>query len=126
MKMTKEKHLELVAAWWDGNLETLDISTGKWNAAHACVWASESPSRYRIRPQPKLRPWKPEEVPVGALVTYKSYEPSTCRGIIMHVNGSKVWTTFDTEVDKDLDFMLSKYVHSLDGGKTWKPCGVEE
>jgi hypothetical protein len=22
--------------------------------------------------------------------------------------------------------LMSEYEHSLDGGKTWKPCGVEE
>lgn len=125
MKMTKVKHLELVDAWWSGKLEICRFGTN-WEGAKLPPDPLADPDHYRIRPQPKLRPWKPEEVPVGALVTYKSYEPSTCRGIIMHVTGSKVWTTFDTEVDKDLDYMLSEHVHSLDGGKTWKPCGVEE
>ena len=72
---------------------------------------------YRVKPQPKLRPWRPEEIPVGALVRYKQ-EPTKIRLII-------------SNMDKDIigcggtcDSLLQYMEHSLDHGATWKPCGV--
>src|SRR5271157_4351377 len=43
---------------------------------------------YRIKPTPKLRPWKPEEVPVGALMKLNSWTRLILGvyegGILMH------------------------------------------
>lgn len=76
---------------------------------------------FRIRPTPRLRPWKPEEVPVGAIVRVK--DAAYIRGIISFVdngclNGTGTWTSFANA--------LTNYEHSTDGGKTWLPCGVME
>lgn len=60
---------------------------------------------------PKLRPWTVEEVPLGAWM--REVRVKQIRMIINTMNEvrRKDW----------LDF----YEHSTDGGKTWKPCGVE-
>ena len=124
-KMTKELHLKLVEAWWEGKLEIFDQFSGEWVFAHACVWASEDPSRYRIRPQPKLRPWRWDEVPVGAVIR-KITTPSLQFLITMRWDNGLVY--IDTSSIKTLSFQkaFDDCQHSLDGGKTWKPCGVEE
>lgn len=121
-KMTKELHLKLVEAWWEGNLEVFDPLSQKWSTAYACVWANEPPSRYRIRPQPRLRPWKPEEVPVGAQVRYAGNLDSVRMLIITNLGdallgGGGRWTVNDLFLSME---------HSLDGGKTWLPCGTLE
>lgn len=47
-KMTKELHLKLVAAWWDGELEFLYADCG-WKPANRCPHNESEISRYRIR-----------------------------------------------------------------------------
>lgn len=84
---------------------------------------------YRIKPEPKLRPWKPEEVPVGSLIRRKHCWPA--RWVIVCGTASGLgWFGMDGKfIFKNFDSLLSEfenYEHSTDGGKTWKPCGVEE
>jgi hypothetical protein len=90
---------------------------------------SDPPEKYRIKPSPKLRPWKPEEVPVGCLLKDKSLDFSLesisvllCRrGAWCHyMDHMSAKMTADTT-----EALLKKFTHSIDGGKTWKPCGVE-
>ena len=120
-KMTKELHMKLVEAWWDGELESSN-SKGEWyRAIRPPIGESDLPY-YRIRPKPCLRPWKPEEVPVGAQVRYAGNLDSVRMLIITNLGdallgGGGRWTV------NDLFFSME---HSLDGGKTWLPCGVEE
>lgn len=82
-----------------------------------------SPSFYRIKPEPKLRPWKPEEIPVGALLRNKtSNNTSLIMGVDFHSDNCVMcytgeWTTKD---------LLEKNEVSFDHGKTWLPCGVFE
>jgi len=72
--------------------------------------------------EPRLRPWRPEEVPVGALARNKTGEARYLivaagpMGIGVGVGG--VWVDFESTLDSR--------EHSTDGGKTWKPCGVAE
>jgi len=83
------------------------------------------PQYYRIKPLPTLRPWKPEEVPVGALLRSltKSYEWVT---IILGYNATEFCHPTFNDVPECSTFAegLAKYEHSLDHGLTWKPCGV--
>jgi hypothetical protein len=79
----------------------------------------------RIKPEPKLRPWKPEEVPVGALYKWNGHVSvilAVCDNALKFV---------DHEGDINGNFLdrgciSKKSEHSLDGGKTWLPCGVLE
>lgn len=81
---------------------------------------------YRIKPEPKLRPWKPEEVPVGALVRRKCYRFAH-NLIISRDDGGAFGFIEDNTGLKWIDKGLhGDFEFSTDGGKTWKPCGVEE
>lgn len=82
----------------------------------------------RIKPEAKLRPWKPEEVPVGALtrgigkvgfaIMIVGHTPY---GIVFHFHNEE-----KSEAVMPFTEAMEKLEHSTDGGKTWKPCGVEE
>lgn len=69
--------------------------------------------QYRIKPEPKLRPWTADEVPLGAW--FRPKHRTWDRSLIAWVS---------CEADRVL--WLDEREHSLDGGKTWLPCGVEE
>lgn len=68
---------------------------------------------YRVKPEPKLRPWKPEEVPLGAWM----------RGI--DSDNQRWMLTNSMNEDRRREWLLHNQ-HSTDQGKTWLPCGVEE
>lgn len=74
----------------------------------------------------KLRPWKANEVPVGAILRniggrdpYKWMIVAVCSDGITTCGGNEVLT-------RDAKLFLEKCEHSIDGGKTWLPCGVLE
>lgn len=68
---------------------------------------------YRIKPTTVLRPWTPDEVPLGAWMRCK-HSPQD-RTLIHWVS---------SQCDREM--WLDKNEHSTDGGKTWLPCGVVE
>jgi hypothetical protein len=77
----------------------------------------------RIKPSaPQFRPWTAEEVPVGAQIRNKLATQKE-RTLILAV---------DVEGLRGLDWNESlaecfhNNEHSLDGGKTWLPCGIQE
>lgn len=82
------------------------------------------------REEPKMRPWKVEEVPVGALYRDKRLKISVI--ILGAIIRSKYPIQFldytnDFMLTGDgLDSALAYREHSTDGGKTWHPCGVME
>lgn len=130
MKMPKEKHLELVEAWWDGSLE---INCNLWHTDRPEDWRpvivvprpSDNPLAYRIRSKPTLRKWKPEEVPVGAQYRYKASPEE--RSLILGVTAVELQLPMIVR-NQSITFhrALEDGEHSTDGGKTWKPCGMEE
>ena len=77
----------------------------------------------RIKPTPTLRPWRPEEAPVGAVVRnigtksrYLITDWCCAAPSVVKVSGC----------DYSFAVMLASYEYSLDHGKTWLPCGVLE
>jgi len=112
--MTKEQTIEairIMQAYVDGKEVECKYPYG-WDRIDQPNW-DWFKCQYRIKPTKTLRPWTVDEVPLGAWMRFKLL-PST-RLIISDVNWSinfKQW--------------LEEREHSLDGGKTWKPCGVEE
>lgn len=117
IKMTREKTKEAIRvmqAYVDGKeVESVNRRGIVWMRAPEPCWDWLN-CDYQIKPTPVLRPWTADEVPLGAQVRSKSYHPDhrsliTTSGNPMHREG-----------------LLNGYEHSLDGGKTWKPCGVEE
>lgn len=74
-------------------------------------------------PAKKLRPWKPEEVPVGAQVRFD--KDRAWVSVIVAVRDEKVWLGASANYATTQE-LADNGEHSLDGGKTWLPCGVEE
>ena len=71
--------------------------------------------------EPKLRPWKIEEIPLGAWIRVKTQGlPS----LIVAINISGIWCGSGGMIG--FDYALTHYEHSTDGGRTWHPCGVVE
>jgi hypothetical protein len=77
-----------------------------------------------IPEEPKWRAWKPEEVPVGALIRNKGRVNPHSKyvvagyddGYVLYGHGSR----------KARQSCFDHCEHSIDNGKTWLPCGVKE
>ncbi len=120
--------LPIIQAWADGKTIQFNRSSSGNNFydVHDVIFDSP-PSCYRIKPEPKLRAWKREEVPIGAL-----FRPiSEGRGWVMQIVGVNWALSGGVRIYFEGGFispekMLEQDEHSTDGGKTWLPCGVLE
>ena len=72
---------------------------------------------YRIKPTPKLRPWR---VPAGAMVQHKK------TGSRMLIEGNNNDVVVMRTEGYSLEALLENWLYSIDFGKTWLPCGVME
>jgi hypothetical protein len=100
-----------------------------WNnstSGRELAWNFES-FIYRIAPTPKLRPWKPEEVPLPSVIRSKE---TNARWLALTASVSGISTA---NCNKAGETVVSSFVnllehneHSTDSGKTWLPCGVLE
>lgn len=127
--MTHDEMISMVYSHKHGRPVQFKWNNG-WNDAGENHQFNFSNYEYRIKPEPKLRPWKPEEVPVGALLKYLdvvavlSFKNELGFGFVSYSTTTKgnadarCWT-----YGRVYEEFIS---HSTDGGKTWKPCGVEE
>lgn len=77
-----------------------------------------------------LRQWKPEEAPIGAWFRHKRdkeirYNPNYYgdNGVVFTFKDEGCTTCSTSELKYETLFKF--YEHSTDGGKTWKPCGME-
>lgn len=84
-----------------------------WSDTDDPCWDFDS-CNYRIKPTSALRPWTPDEVPLGAWGRNPQYPKA--RWLID-------WTSSE---ENRKDWLDSKYEYSTDCGKTWLPCGVVE
>ena len=101
--------------------------TEKWNdfvmrQAEPCWdWNSYD---YRRKPEPKLRPWRTEEVPVGALHNWFGFV-----SVILAAHDNKMFF-LNRNGEVTYNYLDSGAVNigkfSLDNGKTWHPCGALE
>jgi hypothetical protein len=110
---------------------------------HGSVWVdlpkttthitTDEVNDYRIKLEPTLRPWKPEEVPsAGFLIRWE--ENSCINGtylvIATDLTGFVTSNTPDTSnptlIKNGWKDVFNRAEHSLDHGVTWKPCGVVE
>jgi len=106
----------------------VDFYTGKeWISKSHIDSSASLIGCYRLHTEPKLRPWRPEEVPVGALMRTKGGN-----GVPWVILGVSVRNTIqfpggDNAIHGD-DFnqAMTLREHSIDHGKTWAPCGVME
>jgi hypothetical protein len=68
---------------------------------------------YRRKPAAKLRPWTADEVPLGAWMRFKLIP-------------SERYLITQSTLSLPLQQWFQDREHSIDGGKTWLPCGVVE
>lgn len=127
MKQSEAKDfLPLIQAWAEG--KTLQYNTGRcWIDLEYSTF-SHSASDYRIKPEPKLRPWRPEEVPVRALARSKARASEVNAWMIVEVIVGISQTNIYLGHGHcySPEELSARYEHSLDHGKTWQPCGVLE
>lgn len=93
----------------------IDAEHPSWNA---CL------NDYRIKPTPTLRPWKPEEVPVGARIRKKGTK--SCSLITSHSDYDFSGICGDHIERCEFNVAVNYHEYSLDHGVSWRPCGVEE
>ena len=130
MKPQKVRELlPIITAFAEGKQIQL-LCQGRWTDFNSFDFSCAS-SDYRIKPSPSptLRPWRPEEVPVGALIRFSKNSSIQGKYLILasdktgivHCNTPDMSTP--TLCKLTYEFIL-KFEHSLDHGKTWLPCGV--
>jgi hypothetical protein len=123
--MTRERAKELlpvIQAYAEGKEVEWKASRG-WKLAQEPKWVIDN--EYRIKPEPKLRSWNREEVPLDAWFRNRDCESwfrltsinSKFAAFISSAEGSKMGS---------FEHLLETAEHSIDGGKTWLPCGVME
>jgi len=136
--MTREyikQLLPVLAAFADGKAIQFRIkSHHAWSESDDMAF-DRGVENYRIKPEAKLRAWKPEEVPVGATLKHGSWQGgSAFRTIISGANADGIgWLVPDRDGRFETGFQSYRdlandyrFEHSTDGGKTWLPCGVLE
>lgn len=112
--MTREQTIEAIRIM-QGYVDGKEIESPyaeKWGAVTNPRWGWDD-TEYRIKPTPVLRPWTADEVPLGAWARFKR---------ALHDRSILAWTS--NQADRDM--WLVEREHSIDGGKTWLPCGVME
>ena len=96
-------------------------NVGDWQDKPSLDTQYATCSIYRPKPEPKIRPWKQEEVPVGALLKRKGEKETFLIVEAIHND-----VRFGQKCRQLYSNLISNYVHSIDQGKTWQPCGVVE
>lgn len=95
-----------------------------WVTCHEEPWWDWHVNDYRRKPEPKLRPWRTEEVPVGALHNWCGFVSVILAAhdnkmFFLNRNGEVTYNYLDVGAVNGGKF-------SIDNGKTWHPCGVLE
>lgn len=122
--MTPERAAELlpiITAFAEGKTIQFLAFNGEWSDVPSPAW--DDRSKYRIKPTPTLRPWKPEEVPVGAVVRLRGTS-GQCWLILSQCDGA-VRTSFGV---RDVHDLRVRYEHRWpqEPDTAWRPCGGEE
>lgn len=125
---TAKKNLPIITAFSEG--KTVQVwDGGAWYDMRNPKFDDDF--EYRIKPEPKFRPWRPEEVPIGAQLrnmasgSYRALILAVnCDGDVLAVNNNPA--KISSVVGEDLESLSLFREHSTDGGTTWKGCGVYE
>ena len=119
------KHWPLIEAFKNGaTIESRVTDWNDWTVVTDPNWRDDC--QYRIKSEPKLRPWKAEEVPVGALFRAKNWANDKCTMIVCKTGIMFSVAGYDTPADWNVNEAAVYCEHSIDGGKTWQPCGIYE
>jgi hypothetical protein len=127
--MTRERAKEwlpLMVAYANGKqiqYRPLSNPEHEWRDTETPQWSEFT--EYRIKPEPKLRPWKREEVPLDAWFRNKKHSVWFKLISISH-NDVGFISINDGFSSATFEHLLETAEHSIDGGKTWLPCGVME
>lgn len=127
-----KKYLPIVKALAEGKtVEYREIDGGIWTNIGVCGdvdWFGyhDTKREFRIKPEPKLRPWRPEEVPHGCFIC--NYDRDGLTGPWWMIVGIfEYGVSLGHAADQPgYTSLKENYKHSTDGGRTWLPCGVEE
>ena len=111
IEQTKEA-IRIMQAYVDGKEVQYEVPNKEWITTDQPAWNFIS-YNYRIKPTATLRPWTADEVPLGAWIRFKK---------VIDDRSILAWTS--NQADRDM--WLDEREHSIDGGKTWLPCGVVE
>jgi hypothetical protein len=98
---------------------------GKWYDVTSTDFTS-CPEDYRVKPEPKLRPWRQREAPLGAWIDVWTSDQSK-PSLIIGIEGAGVVTgshAGNSLLTWERCFREGK--HSIDFGNTWQRCGVED
>ena len=129
--MTKEnagEFLPLLKAYSEGKTIQYEINRNGVFIDADTLTFNDLPSRYRIKPEPKLRAWTASEVPLGAWVRLKNNHNSSV-AILSWLTSTDCGSSVG---EKHLNFsgpydhVLKYWEHSTDNGKTWAACGIVE
>jgi len=112
--MTREQTIEAIRvmqAYVDGKEVQFRVDDG-WKGTFIPLWQWHTED-YRIKPTATLRPWTADEVPLGMQARNREH-PKTR------------WLIDRTSSEENRIDWCKNYEYSIDGGKTWLPCGVVE
>lgn len=89
------------------------------------LYFGNDPSRYRIKPEPKLAPWScATDVPFPALFRWKDHVECPLHMLIAARWDDGFSAAYATGVQPvSFEVAFGDGEVSLDGGKTWSPCG---
>lgn len=120
IEQTKEA-IRIMQAFVDGKEVQCLAPNKEWMAIDYPSWNFTSYT-YRIKPTATLRPWTADEVPLGCILKAKS--TNSVWLLIGRNNAGEILISGDKY--RSPEWLLAEYEHSIDGGKTWLPCGVVE
>jgi hypothetical protein len=112
--------IRVMQAYVDGK-EVQTMYDEKWQTTNIHSW-NWFDCNYRIKPTATLRPWTADEVPLGCILKTKS--TNSVWLLIGRNNVGEILIAGDNY--QSPEWLLREYEHSIDGGKTWLPCGVVE
>jgi hypothetical protein len=114
---------------FDGNYSGFPIIDSRGNLYTDKGLCLNNAYMLQLEVESTIRPWKPEEVPVGALIRWKDN-----KAFITTILSVSIDTIYffgkSFEIDEEFfEVCLCGMEYSLDlfkPNKTWLPCGVEE
>jgi hypothetical protein len=122
--MTKERAKELlplINAYVEGKIIQFKDLNNEWVDLPDPNFDDNRINSYRIKHEPKYRPWTFEEAPLNVMFASKNTE-TKLRFAFYLVNPSG-YKDFPGSIFT-FEEMLKDFLYSSDNGKTWLPCGT--